>query len=113
MQDYLKNIFDKVGVRTRRELGATVFRDPYRPWVLASDRAGASGFFDTRHGTPGATSGPPIADRPRCAAADRAAHTATQNVHSCALGQPRRPTITGIQNGGSTGVTFRWMREVF
>jgi len=56
VQDYLKNIFDKVGVRTRRELVATVFRDHYWPRVLASETAGAGGLFDTRHSTPGATS---------------------------------------------------------
>jgi DNA-binding CsgD family transcriptional regulator len=60
VQDYLKNIFDKVGVRTRRELVATVFRDHYWPRVLASEKASAGGFFDTRHTTPAAT---PDADR--------------------------------------------------
>ena len=56
MQNYLKNIFDKVGVRTRRELVATVFRDHYWPRVLASEKAGAGGFFNTRHSSLGVTS---------------------------------------------------------
>ena len=56
VQDYLKNIFDKAGARTRRELVATVFRDHHRPRIHASERAGTAGFFDTRHNTPGATS---------------------------------------------------------
>lgn len=52
VQDYLKNIFDKVGVRTRRALVATVFRDHYWPRVLASETADAGGFFDTPRTTP-------------------------------------------------------------
>jgi DNA-binding CsgD family transcriptional regulator len=58
VQDYLKGIFDKAGVRTRRELVATVFRDHYWPGVLASERTGAGGFFNTRHTTSGATPDP-------------------------------------------------------
>jgi DNA-binding CsgD family transcriptional regulator len=52
VQDYLKNIFDKVGVRTRRELVATVFRDHYWPRVLASETTDAGGFFGTPRTTP-------------------------------------------------------------
>jgi DNA-binding CsgD family transcriptional regulator len=52
VQDYLKNIFDKFGVRTRRELVATVFRDHYWPRVLASETTDAGGFFGTPRTTP-------------------------------------------------------------
>jgi DNA-binding CsgD family transcriptional regulator len=47
VQDYLKTIFDKVGVHSRRELIGTVFRDHYWHRVLAGDRVGAEGFFVT------------------------------------------------------------------
>jgi DNA-binding CsgD family transcriptional regulator len=47
VQDYLKAIFDKVGVRSRRELTGTVFRDHYWHRVHEGDRVGAEGFFVT------------------------------------------------------------------
>jgi DNA-binding CsgD family transcriptional regulator len=47
VQDYLKTIFEKVGVHSRRELVGTVFRDHYWQRALAGDRVDAEGFFVT------------------------------------------------------------------
>ena len=45
VQDHMKSIFDKTGVRSRRELVATVFRQRYMPKVKAGDRPSPSGYF--------------------------------------------------------------------
>jgi DNA-binding CsgD family transcriptional regulator len=52
VQDHLKAIFDKVGVRSRRELVARIFDLHYRPHVLNKEKPGADGSFATRP-TPG------------------------------------------------------------
>ncbi len=44
VQDYLKTVFDNVGVRSRRELVATAFRDHYRPRVLEDAPVGQDGW---------------------------------------------------------------------
>ncbi|MEO8898980.1 MAG: helix-turn-helix domain-containing protein [Candidatus Dormibacter sp.] len=45
VQDHLKSVFDKVGVRSRRELVVTIFREQYLLPVRAGRSPGPSGFF--------------------------------------------------------------------
>jgi DNA-binding CsgD family transcriptional regulator len=45
VQDHLKSIFDKTGVRSRRDLVATVFRQRYLPRMKAGDQRSPSGYF--------------------------------------------------------------------
>ena len=45
VQDYLKSIFDKVGVRSRRELAGVIFREHYAPRTWHGDQLSADGWF--------------------------------------------------------------------
>jgi DNA-binding CsgD family transcriptional regulator len=45
VQDHLKSIFDKVGVRSRRELVVQILRDHYVPHAQAGGSIGPSGYF--------------------------------------------------------------------
>jgi DNA-binding CsgD family transcriptional regulator len=46
VQDHLKAIFDKTGVRSRREVMATILRDHYLPGLQQSRDVGPSGYFN-------------------------------------------------------------------
>lgn len=45
VQDHLKSVFEKVGVRSRRELVATILRDHYLPGAKAGRQVAPTGFF--------------------------------------------------------------------
>jgi DNA-binding CsgD family transcriptional regulator len=45
IQQHLKAVFDKIGVRSRRELVAQIFARHYKPRMLASGRLDADGWF--------------------------------------------------------------------
>ena len=45
VQDYLKAIFDKVGVRSRREMVTRVFTEHYAPRLADQVPVGADGWF--------------------------------------------------------------------
>jgi len=45
VQDHLKAVFDKTGVRSRREVMATILRDHYLPGMKQSRQVGPSGYF--------------------------------------------------------------------
>jgi DNA-binding CsgD family transcriptional regulator len=46
VQDHLKSIFDKTGVRSRRELVAAILQEQYLPRAMTGQAVGRSGFFE-------------------------------------------------------------------
>ncbi|HEY2640797.1 MAG TPA: LuxR C-terminal-related transcriptional regulator [Streptosporangiaceae bacterium] len=55
VQDHLKSVFDKTGVRSRREVMAVILRDHYLPALRQSRPVGPAGFF-----APPAPANPPV-----------------------------------------------------
>lgn len=56
VQDHLKSVFTRTGVRSRRELVATILRQEYLPRARAGQQVDASGFFSADHSvSPGTT----------------------------------------------------------
>jgi DNA-binding CsgD family transcriptional regulator len=49
VQDYLKSIFDKVGVRSRRELVASIWSQQYWPRIAAGTPVSQNGWFAQAH----------------------------------------------------------------
>ena len=45
VQDHLKSVFDKIGVRSRREVMARILRDHYLPGLAATRDVGPGGYF--------------------------------------------------------------------
>ena len=45
LQDHLKSVFDKIGVRSRREVIATILRDHYLPGLKSSRQVNPAGYF--------------------------------------------------------------------
>jgi DNA-binding CsgD family transcriptional regulator len=52
VQDHLKSIFDKTGVRSRRELVAAILQGHYLPRAMTRQPVGPSGFFADRVRSP-------------------------------------------------------------
>jgi DNA-binding CsgD family transcriptional regulator len=52
VQDHLKSIFDKTGVRSRRELVAAILQEHYLPRAMTRQPVGPSGFFAERVRSP-------------------------------------------------------------
>jgi DNA-binding NarL/FixJ family response regulator len=47
VQDHLKSIFDKTGVRSRRELVVAILHEQYLPRALTGQPVAPTGFFAT------------------------------------------------------------------
>jgi DNA-binding CsgD family transcriptional regulator len=53
VQDHLKSIFSKTGVRSRRELVATILNEQYLPRIMTGQPLGPTGFFSEPDGAGG------------------------------------------------------------
>lgn len=106
VQDHLKSVFIRTGVRSRRELEATILRREYLPPARAGQATDASGFFapaDARQRAPlGGTPAPPTSSsRP----------SVTETIPGFRFTQPREARVTPPASSVTNQPVAGWRRH--